>query len=382
MKYLTVLLLFLTFSGFGQTVKSNFNGYGNTASVTGSGPTYTLSIVGFVGSYHSLIDGPWLATDVAIGDVIWYDCTRFVITDINSSGGSSFNVDVEVPAEDWAIGVSNPLNSQRVAVVREIEGTLPAFPPVADGNGGAFAGIPGTLFSCMLTHYVQQVNETTAAEEIACISGSGAPNNTVHTTQGYWLAVNEGCASNGILYFWDGDSWEIVGSGGGSDGTVTGGSYDPLTNTVTLTRSIGGSVIYTHKDIKYNNGVLSGSTGGYSVGLDYSTGQFYYNLGGNWERLRITDVSFVSITADATIAAGTQQVTIGTLTGNIVVTLPICNTANLGRNIKFFKSGSDSFRAEITGGQSFTDGATSKFLYSLSNTFECTCNGTNWYYGN
>jgi hypothetical protein len=279
-----LLILSLT-PCFTQTVKSNFNGYGNTSAVTGMGPTYTMSVVGFVGSFRSLLDGPWLVTNVMVGDVIWYDCTRFVITAVNSAGGSAFNVDVEVPAEDWAIGVSTPLNNQRVAVVRELPGTLPAFPPTADGNAGALAGITGSLFSCMLTHYVQQINtQMLDADEVACVSGSGAPNNSVATTDGYRLAINNGCnVSTGVLYLWNGTSWVTVSSLGGSTNTYSvvnsTGSVSASTKQVNVT-TLSGNITLTLPTCNVtNDGVnimfIKSGTDNYSTIITGNGGQLF-----------------------------------------------------------------------------------------------------------
>lgn len=459
-KIFLAVFLCLSFYSNGQTLETIFSGYGDINSVSGSGPTYTLNIAGFQGTYHSFNDGFWSGFDCQIGDVVWFGCQRAVITTINSSGSSYVNVTVTVPSEDWALGISPPTNGTRVAVVREIENKLPGFPPPADGNAGALAGIPGTLFSCMLNHYIKQVNKTTLAEEVACVSGSGAPSNSIATSLGYRLAINNGCSpTTGVLYVWNSTAgaWQTAGTGGlsslangkiiigdisnlpqevtpsgdatitnagvitvdkidnvqvqatgasngqvlkwnnslskwepgadntggaGSDGTVSSATYDPTTNEVTLNLTVGGPVTYTHKDLKYNNGPLTGSASGYSVGLDYSTGRLYYNNAGTWSRFRITDVNFTSVTTTGNVTTGTQQINIGTLTGNIVLTLFTCNSTNSGQTVKFFKSGTDSFSVEITGGQTFTDGQTSKFLYSAGTSFECTCNGTNWYYSN
>ncbi|MBJ7436414.1 MAG: hypothetical protein JHC54_11985, partial [Acinetobacter sp.] len=145
MRFIAFLLLLLSFTVSAQTVQTAFNGYANIQAITGSGPSFTFNINQFNGSPRFQNDGPWLANNVAIGDVIWYDCSRFVITAVNSSTMTTMNVTASVPAGDWSLGVSVPLTNTRCAVVRETTGTIPAIPPPADGNGGILSGIDNTL---------------------------------------------------------------------------------------------------------------------------------------------------------------------------------------------------------------------------------------------
>lgn len=206
MKYIFgILLLLSSFFTQAQTVKGIFSGYANIQAVTGSGPTYTLNITSFVGSPQFQPNGPWLAADVQVGDVIWLDCARFVITTINSTGPSTMNIVVEVPSEDWALGVSSPLVNQRVAVVHEMSG-VPSLPPPADGNAGALSGIDGNLYSCLMAHYSWNVDRLIKeATEVALVSGTGIPSSTLHTVDGYNLAKNG--MGDGDLYEWNGTAF-------------------------------------------------------------------------------------------------------------------------------------------------------------------------------
>lgn len=248
MRLLLVFLL-LSLGLSAQTVETAFAGYGDINSVSGTGPTYTINITGFQGNYRSFADGFWIGSDVQVGDVVWFSCQRAVVTAENSSGLSFMNITVQIPAEDWALGISPPTNGNRVAVVRELENKLPVLPPPADGNAGVLAGIPGTLYGCMLNHYIKQVNKTTLAEEVACVSGSGAPNNSVATTDGYRLAINNGCnVSTGVLYLWNGSSWVTVSSLGGSTNTYSvvnsTGSVSASTKQVNVT-TLSGNITLT-----------------------------------------------------------------------------------------------------------------------------------------
>jgi hypothetical protein len=201
----SLFLIGTTFCGFTQTVESIFSGYGNINSVSGSGPIFTLGINSFVGSPRFQADGTWIGTDVQVGDVIWLDCARFVINTVNSSGFSTMNVTVEVPSVDWALGVSSPLTSQRLAVVREMNG-VPSLPPPADGNAGALSGIDGNLYSCMMAHYTKKTEiRIDKATEIVLVSGTGIPAATNHTIDGYNFAKNG--MGDGDLYEWNGTAF-------------------------------------------------------------------------------------------------------------------------------------------------------------------------------
>jgi hypothetical protein len=214
MKYIFgILLLLSSFFAQAQTVKGIFSGYANIQAVSGAGPTYTLNITGFVGSPQFQPNGPWLSADVQVGDVIWLDCARFVITTINSTGPGSMNVDVEVPSIDWSLGVSNPLVNQRVAVVHEMSG-VPSLPPPADGNAGALSGIDGNLYSCLMAHYSWNVDKLIReATEVALVSGTGVPSSTLHTVDGYNLAKNG--MGDGDLYEWNGTAFVLNERSGG-----------------------------------------------------------------------------------------------------------------------------------------------------------------------
>ena len=159
MKKFLIILAFLPFSLFAQqSVLSSFNGYGDIVNVIDVDPTdslFTIDINNFYGSPRFQPYGPWIAQDVQVGMVMWVDCARFVITNVNSASFSTMSIDVKVPSVDWNLGVATPLPNSRCAVVFEDQYLLTALPAPADGNSGALSGINNTLFACMLNHYSQ-----------------------------------------------------------------------------------------------------------------------------------------------------------------------------------------------------------------------------------
>jgi len=159
MKNFLIILAFFPLSIFAQqSVLSSFNGYGDIVNVIDVDPTdslFTIEINNFYGSPRFQPFGPWIAQDVQVGMVMWVDCARFVITNVNSASFSTMNIDVKVPSVDWNLGVATPLPNSRCAVVYEDQYLLTALPAPADGNSGALSGINNTLFACMLNHYSQ-----------------------------------------------------------------------------------------------------------------------------------------------------------------------------------------------------------------------------------
>jgi hypothetical protein len=232
MKKLFLFICFLLFivSLKAQTILSDFGGYGNIASVTGSGPTFTISVSGFMGNPRFQADGSWNGSDVSIGDVIWTDCARFVITGVTSTSFSTMTVTAEVPAGDWTLGVSVPVVTARCAVVSESFG-LPILPPPADGNAGALSGIDGNLYACMQNHYNQSLlTQSNPLNEITDFIGTydvaPAVPASGETGETWRNSVGE-------LYYSDGTSW------------------------------------YTNKEIRFAIASLEGqSAGRYKIGID------------------------------------------------------------------------------------------------------------------
>jgi|GEM_PF-6115448 len=231
-KYLIPIILLLLGAVHvdAQTVNERFSGYGVIQGRTGTGPSYTLNIVSFQGSPRFQPNGTWLGTDVLVGDVVWIDCGRYVITAKNSAGISSMNVTVQIPAADVTAGVTAPPTGQVCAVMRELPGAIPAFPLSGDNAG---SGIPITLMSCILNHYagipkVDSVRTTSSSGGVVVkVNTISAP--AVEIAPG---AIAAGGATNGQVLKFNGTDWAAGtdnNSGGGSGGNLY--ALDTVTQT-------------------------------------------------------------------------------------------------------------------------------------------------------
>ena len=86
------------------------------------------------------------------------------------------------------------------------------------------------------------------------------------------------------------------------------------------------------------------------------------------------------MTATATIAETDNRVLIGTLTANITLNLPACNSTRDGWEFRFKKKGSDAFAFILDPATTeVIDGASTLTVYSDGSTVYCKCiNGTGW----
>jgi hypothetical protein len=147
-KYIiNLIFLILPLYGFTQTVQEQFAGFGNISSVTSLGSSnYTIVLTGFTGSPRFEVNGTWVGSDVLVGDVLFRDGARYVVTLINSSNAGGFNVRVNSP--DEGLGVSALNNGDIVAVGREYKGLFPL--PRQGDNAGT--GVPPSLASSIEIH--------------------------------------------------------------------------------------------------------------------------------------------------------------------------------------------------------------------------------------
>lgn len=102
----------------------------------------------------------------------------------------------------------------------------------------------------------------------------------------------------------------------------------------------------------------------------------------------ITASNWNVYTSNQTLDWSNNFVEIGQLTGQITLTLPACTSTYNGIEYNFLKTGTDNFAAVIlrAGSDTFTDGASQKFIYSRGNSVSCKCRfnagvGT-WFYTN
>lgn len=94
------------------------------------------------------------------------------------------------------------------------------------------------------------------------------------------------------------------------------------------------------------------------------------------------------VTTGGSIAAQYNQVWVNTISASISLNLPACNAANDGVAIEIAKAGSDTYEViiEPAGSEQFSDGSTSKSIFSQSTGISCTCRWTGsvgiWLYTN
>lgn len=94
----------------------------------------------------------------------------------------------------------------------------------------------------------------------------------------------------------------------------------------------------------------------------------------------VEDSDYREVTATSTIAETDNRVLIGTLTANITLNLPACNSTRDGWEFRFKKKGSDSFAFILDPATTeVIDGASTLTVYSDGSTVYCKCiNGTGW----
>jgi len=94
------------------------------------------------------------------------------------------------------------------------------------------------------------------------------------------------------------------------------------------------------------------------------------------------------VTTSQAVAAQYNQVWVNTLSASITLNLPACNATNDGVKIEVAKAGSDTYEVVIepAGSEQFSDGNTSKSIFSQGTGISCTCRWTGsvgiWLYTN
>jgi hypothetical protein len=113
------------------------------------------------------------------------------------------------------------------------------------------------------------------------------------------------------------------------------------------------------------------------------------NASGSNIALRTTGVTagtWNAYTSNQTLNQNNDFVEVGQLSASITITLPTCNALYNGVEYTIHKTGTDTFGVVIdpNAAEQFTDGATTKTIYSRGNQATCKCkwNGTTgvWYY--
>lgn len=93
------------------------------------------------------------------------------------------------------------------------------------------------------------------------------------------------------------------------------------------------------------------------------------------------DGDFRSVTATATVAETDFVVYVGTLSADITLNLPACNSTRDGWTYRFMKKGTDAFAfiLDPASTETFYDGATTKTFFGQGNSTTCQCeNGLGW----
>lgn len=95
----------------------------------------------------------------------------------------------------------------------------------------------------------------------------------------------------------------------------------------------------------------------------------------------VLDTDYRTVTANTTIAETDAVTYVGTLTGDITLTLPACNSTRDGWTFRFMKKGTDAFAfiLDPNSTETFFDGATTKSYYGQGNSVTCQCeSGSYW----
>ncbi len=92
----------------------------------------------------------------------------------------------------------------------------------------------------------------------------------------------------------------------------------------------------------------------------------------------VQDADLATITTNTTLDHTHNFVRVGTLSADITISLPACNSTREGWQYEFFKTGSDAFAfiLDPNSTETFHDSATTKTIYSQGNNAICKCLGS------
>lgn len=107
-----------------------------------------------------------------------------------------------------------------------------------------------------------------------------------------------------------------------------------------------------------------------------TTGQALRWSGSAWVPNGLNLYDFV--TTSGSMTTTNNEVWVGTLSASITLNLPACNSTNDKVHIDVRKVGSDTYGlvVEPAGSEEFSDGSTSKTIYSAGTGITCTCRWT------
>jgi hypothetical protein len=182
------------------------------------------------------------------------------------------------------------------------------------------------------------------------------------STNGYFaLAITTTSASIGFARSGSTLNLNIPDADASFRGTVSTG-----TQTFAGAKTFSGAVTVS--------GLATASAGMEGVATSSQAGVYSDGVGGS----KVT-----TLTSTTTLDHTYNYVEIGTLSANITINLPACNSTRSGWEYEFLKAGSDAFAfiLDPNSTETFHDSATTKTLYSQGNNATCKCNGSGvWYY--
>lgn len=221
--------------------------------------------------------------------------------------------------------------------------------------------------------------------DLAVNQCSPVPKLYKHVGAGVWECLN--CTSSGStdLTFSGGSSPYTLNSSTGADVTISAGANVTLTrvsNNLEIAASGGGGTVTTDATL---DGDGSGGDPLKIAQQSAAVSEVLMWTGATWEPSWGNPNVFV--TSGATITTDVNEVLIGTISGNVTMGLPTCNSTTDGKHFKFYRNGADAFSVTFdpAGGQQFYP-ATNTITQLGPVAIDCTCglvSGTYfWFFDN
>lgn len=339
-----------------------FSAYAQVPSITGS------SMI----KYHEA-DKTWLAT---VNDLAAY---------LAAGGGTVTNFSAGTLSPLFSTSVSNPTTTPALSFALTDAGASTWF-----GNSAGTAGAPAYNAAGALTK-VDDANVTLTLGGTPATSLLKSVSITAGWT-GQLSAARGGTGLSGV-----GSDVTLLGSNGSANiyyslartntsaaigwsrtGTTLNfnlpdadASFPGIVNTSVQTMAGNKTWTGTHT----STGLITGNGGISGVA---TASQAAINAAG------VPDGDFEVITSSTTADHTDNLFVVGTLTADATITLPACNTTRDGWEYTILKDGADAFRVIIdpNSTETFSDGATTKSIYSQGNGARCKCRGSNntWFF--
>jgi hypothetical protein len=223
-------------------------------------------------------------------------------------------------------------------------------------------------------------------------TGGGGGIDTVHTTarltgigtDSFPLDIAQQGATTGQVLKWDGSAWvpddDAISVGGGSGHVIAEAGVAVASRDTLNFANTGGIAFDVSNTANMTNVVANIAQQGATLGQVLRWGGAAWVANGT----NLYDV----MTTSGTVGVENNQVLIDDLVAPISLNLPPCNSTNDQVSFEIMKSGTDAFAVTIdpAGSEQFSDGTTTKVIYSKGTAFVCTCrhNGTvgRWFFHN